>query len=56
MYSDTESKETDEIYKFDIQWSPLQDLFDQDEDLDGTLIQLDMDDSNQNRDLPLFRL
>jgi hypothetical protein len=42
--------ETDEICKFAIQWSPLQDLFDQDEDLDDTLIQLDtcMLESNQN--------
>jgi hypothetical protein len=44
--------ETDEICKFAIQWSPLQDLFDQDEDLGDTLIQLDMLESNQDRDLP----
>jgi hypothetical protein len=30
---------TDEICKFSIEWSPLQDLFDQDEDLNDTLIQ-----------------
>ena len=52
MPSDTESMETDEICKFAIQWSPPQDLFDQDGDLDDTLIQLDMLESNQNRDLP----
>ena len=54
MSSDTESMGTDEICKFAIEWSPLQDLFDQDEDLDDTLIQLDtcMLESNQNRDLP----
>ena len=51
MSSDTESMETHEIFKFTMQWSPLQDLFDQDEDLDDTLIQLDMLESNQNRDL-----
>jgi hypothetical protein len=39
--------ETDEICKFAIQWSPLKDLFDQDEDLGDTLIQLDMLESNQ---------
>jgi hypothetical protein len=42
----------DEICKFAIQRSPLQDLFDQDKDLGDTLIQLDMLESNQNRDLP----
>ena len=52
MSSDTESMETDEICNFVIQWSQLQDLFDQDEDLDDTLIPLDMLESNQNRDLP----
>jgi hypothetical protein len=54
MSSDTESMGTDEICKFSIEWSPLQDLFDQDEDLNDTLIQLDtcMLESNQNRDLP----
>ena len=53
MSSDTESMGTDEICKFAIEWSPLQDLFDQDEDLGDTLIQLDtcMLESNQNRDL-----
>lgn len=53
MSSDTESMETDEICKFAIRWSPPQDLFDKDEDLDDTLIQLDMLESNQNIDLPL---
>ena len=47
MSSDTESMETDEICNFVIQWSQLQDLFDQDEDLDDTLIPLDMLESKQ---------